>query len=846
MPVGGSLLLPFQIFVPDALGDLGPISVDERFSTLLSTLAPEYVQSDHQKFIAFVQAYFEYLEIHGNPRAEAVRLGSYPDIDQTLDDFVQYFQSSYLNEFPENIESGADTKLAVKNSNAYYSEKGNARSIDYLFRLLFNTPADIDTPKDKLFKISDADYNPSDVLFTSHYNGIERVSLYKGSQVRQRLLDDFTSEVVATALIDDITFHLDDGVEHAKIFLKEVRGNFKPNHYVEFVRANESRQIIERTFPVISNLKVTNSGRSYARGDDIQAFNSAGKLVLNAEVETVNSLGEIQTISSTPTQQKIYFPGEAYNITVTTGGGFGAGFTFDGGKSTVSNRRNFSSQRSLLSSDSFVQDNFRFQNFSYIVKAEKQIKDYAALLRKIFHPAGSVMLSEFQNKNSFQGVKFTNQTYDDVSYIDAVIGNYMPYTFGTTKDFRGDTYALGAQGYRDYYPGGFNGLTGATLGLVNGDGDAITHDPFNNNTWLLGPLGGFTLGIINPEFFIDGEIRDGYEQAISPQLIYRSDDDPDSLFYIVARHPKTLLTNDLPPASSTQTIRQNATYFNSKLVKNHRGQPAIYRDIVVLTFDTNEGVSGNFQVGDIVRQTIPFRPQAIGEVTEVVTTRTSSTSFYTNRPLNQIIKEFNQKRSALDVGADVEVDEVVSSEVVSESGDSGLTLISAEDISGVSVTSYSDSKEATYASETRTVEVVEQTLKSGKKQLVAKTTLKTPEDIIKNDPRGSYQTSIKASDSIDAGTLLPIAIKVKVLAGEFSNQSNRNGVRYPVISDTQSSGLLATGLINSDKTVKGTVAEKTEVFDEALEFNDIVIGEFLEFLEMNQTVQGNKQSGDVI
>ena len=38
MPVGGSLLLPFQIFVPDPLGDLGPISVDERFSTLLSTL----------------------------------------------------------------------------------------------------------------------------------------------------------------------------------------------------------------------------------------------------------------------------------------------------------------------------------------------------------------------------------------------------------------------------------------------------------------------------------------------------------------------------------------------------------------------------------------------------------------------------------------------------------------------------------------------------------------------------------------------------------------------------------------------------------------------------------------
>jgi hypothetical protein len=77
MPFGGSMLLPFQVFVPDTLGDLGPISVDERFSTLVSTLMPQYVQNDHQKFVTFIKAYFEFLEIHGNPRAEAVRLGSY-------------------------------------------------------------------------------------------------------------------------------------------------------------------------------------------------------------------------------------------------------------------------------------------------------------------------------------------------------------------------------------------------------------------------------------------------------------------------------------------------------------------------------------------------------------------------------------------------------------------------------------------------------------------------------------------------------------------------------------------------------------------------------------------------
>ena len=123
MPFGGSMLLPLQIFVPDSLGDLGPISVDERFSTLVSTLMPQYVQNDHQKFVTFIKAYFEFLEIHGNPRAGAVRLGSYTDIDRTLEDFVQYFKSTYLLDFPDTLADGVSDKLAVKNSSDFYSEK---------------------------------------------------------------------------------------------------------------------------------------------------------------------------------------------------------------------------------------------------------------------------------------------------------------------------------------------------------------------------------------------------------------------------------------------------------------------------------------------------------------------------------------------------------------------------------------------------------------------------------------------------------------------------------------------------------------------------------------------------
>ena len=850
MPVGGSLLLPFQIFVPDPLEDLGPISVDERFSTLLSTIAPQYVQNDHQKFITFVKAYFEYLEIHGNPRAEAVRLNSYTDVDRTLDDFVQYFKNNYLNNFPSGgFDTDADEKLAVKNSSAYYGEKGNARSIDYLFRLLFGTPAEIETPKDKLFKISDADYDPSVILYCSHYNGKEELSLFKGSQIQQRALDDFTSEVVTTALIDDITFHLDDGVEYAKLFLKEVRGVFRPNKYVEFYRANRNRLTIERTFPVVSNLSVTDKGSNYAVGDDIIVKDSAGKIVLTSQVESVNSLGEIEVISSSPRQNKIYFPGESYDISVGSASGQNAGFTLDGNISAAKNRNNFSSQRSLLSSDSFVQDNFKFQNFSYIIRAEKQIKDYAAIVRKIFHPAGSVMLAEFSSKNNFSGVKLAHKNYQDISFIDPVIGNFLPYTFGSTADFRGETMGIT---FQDFYPGGYNGLTGATVGDVNVFGIGITHDPFNAGTFLFGPVGGFTANGNNPEVHIGGGALPGYQRVELPQLTYITDPDKTaqgtvdsafSEFYIISRHPKTFLTSNLEKAETSNFTAPNGplsnfTAFNTSLIKDHRGNPQIIRKTVTLILDTNEGVSGTFTEGDIVRQKIPNSPEAIGEIVAVPSgagIRTSgsgvNTSFYRKQSVAEIIKNFNAKRTRLDVGAEAEAeDQVVSSAVVSESGDSGLSLASAEDIEGLPVISYSDSSEATYASETRTVEVVEETLASGKKQLVAKTTIKTPQDIIKDDPKGKYQTSVSTSDVIDPQTLKPVTITVSMISGEFSNESDRNGNRFPIIGDSSGEGLLATGL-NNDKSVKGTVAAVSESIDD-IKFTDIVIGEFFDLLEL--------------
>ena len=64
MPDGGSLLLPLQAFSEDAFPSTLPQEVDERFSTLLQQMLPQFVVDDHPLFVSFLRAYLEFSQQH--------------------------------------------------------------------------------------------------------------------------------------------------------------------------------------------------------------------------------------------------------------------------------------------------------------------------------------------------------------------------------------------------------------------------------------------------------------------------------------------------------------------------------------------------------------------------------------------------------------------------------------------------------------------------------------------------------------------------------------------------------------------------------------------------------------
>ena len=64
---------------------------------IVSRQIPEFAREDYPLFVAFVEAYYDYLG-----QQEKRNLADIRDIDQTLDEYIQFFKSE-LDVFGEKI-----------------------------------------------------------------------------------------------------------------------------------------------------------------------------------------------------------------------------------------------------------------------------------------------------------------------------------------------------------------------------------------------------------------------------------------------------------------------------------------------------------------------------------------------------------------------------------------------------------------------------------------------------------------------------------------------------------------------------------------------------------------------
>jgi len=248
-------------------------TVEDKISIFVKDQLPEFYHDEGPVFMAFIQAYYEWLETQ--PTSKVARnLLEYHDIDNTTEQFLEFFKKTFLDGFPGSFK--ADTQLTLKNILDFYKSKGSPRSIELLFRILFDDNASIAYPSDDVLRLSNAEY------IRPQYIEVRADSLTNLISLEQKEIVGATSgakafvESIATRLINNIKVHV--------MYLSNVRGLFVRTEVVA-----PSDTGLQDDMPVVvgslSSVDITLGGKGFSIGDtfDIQASSGKqGKIRVNS------------------------------------------------------------------------------------------------------------------------------------------------------------------------------------------------------------------------------------------------------------------------------------------------------------------------------------------------------------------------------------------------------------------------------------------------------------------------------------------------------------------------------------------------------------------------------------
>jgi len=157
-------------------------------SLLVNYQVPEFVQEEHPNFIAFLEAYYEYLETKQGSQindltSKSKDLRYLSDVDSSIAEFENSFFNSYADLIPRNVE--VDKAFLIKHILPLYLAKGNEKSFKLLFRLLFNEEVEVIQPSQSILRASDGKWLIENAFRTEQ--GVYSVYTGNGSKTTFKL-----------------------------------------------------------------------------------------------------------------------------------------------------------------------------------------------------------------------------------------------------------------------------------------------------------------------------------------------------------------------------------------------------------------------------------------------------------------------------------------------------------------------------------------------------------------------------------------------------------------------------------------------------------------------------------
>ena len=289
------------------------MSTWEKTSLLIEQQFPDFVRDEGPKLVAFLKAYYQWMEQDGQVTERSQNLLNYRDIDDTLNQFIQYFQSEVADAIPRNIAT--NKRELLKHIRDLYRAKGSERAYELLFRLIYDEDISFYYPGIDMLRASDGRW----IKETS-------VRLAKPSVGN---LADLGGEIVtgitsgAQAKVDRVESVTELGVKIDEIFITSQVGTFLDGEIVRNSGNTVNGTVFSATGPATGIASITIGGSGHSIGDVV---NITG---------IQSGTGANGTVTATDDTSAITFSlkgkGAGYRLNTTAvsvSGGTGSGATF--------------------------------------------------------------------------------------------------------------------------------------------------------------------------------------------------------------------------------------------------------------------------------------------------------------------------------------------------------------------------------------------------------------------------------------------------------------------------------------------------------------------------------------
>lgn len=266
---------------------------NQKTSLLIDSQLPEFVRDnpDYGNFRLFLQAYYEWMEQEGKVTNRTKNLISYKDVDETTDEFLNYFTNEFLPYFPQ--DTLIDKQQAIKVARQLYQTKGTPASYQFLFKVLFDSDFDLFYTKEAVLKASSGTwYVAKSLKLATNDSNFQYIDNF-------RLFGE-TTKSIATV---EKAFTIGTKTE---VFISNIQRLFQSGEYVRVVdNANQTvlfdgQPLRAKIIGQISQIKIDpkNRGLLYVTGDPVVVYgglNSDAGLGATAVVGETTS-GSIRSI----------------------------------------------------------------------------------------------------------------------------------------------------------------------------------------------------------------------------------------------------------------------------------------------------------------------------------------------------------------------------------------------------------------------------------------------------------------------------------------------------------------------------------------------------------------------